>query len=98
MVADTKKGPRHVTSYILACASIKLHQARELISVTRAFCTAQLTRSCDAVQEDPYSGLIGDSYRAPDEKAQFRLELQRMVTVSPCDLSGVFETSTGHSF
>ncbi|CAK0785159.1 hypothetical protein CVIRNUC_008365 [Coccomyxa viridis] len=30
--------------------------------------------------EDPYSGLIGDSWRSSDEKAQFRLELQRMVT------------------
>ena len=34
------------------------------------------------MQEDPYSGLIGDSYRKPEEKDQFRLELQRMVTVS----------------
>ena len=65
----------------------------ELISATRAVCTVQLMRSSYDVQEDPYSGLIGDSYRAPDEKAQFRLELQRMVTVSPCDLSGLFEFS-----
>ena len=39
------------------------------------------------MQEDPFSGLIGDSWRLPDEKAQFRLELQRMVSVSclpPC--------------
>ena len=37
---------------------------------------------CNILQEDPYSGLIGDSWRSSDEKAQFRLELQRMVTVS----------------
>ena len=37
---------------------------------------------CNTLQEDPYSGLIGDSWRSSDEKAQFRLELQRMVTVS----------------
>ena len=37
---------------------------------------------CNILQEDPYSGLIGDSWRSPAEKAQFRLELQRMVTVS----------------
>lgn len=35
-----------------------------------------------AMQEDPYSGLVGDSWRLPDEKAQFRLELERMVSVS----------------
>lgn len=34
------------------------------------------------MQEDPFSGLIGDSWRLPDEKAQFRLELERMVSVS----------------
>lgn len=46
------------------------------------------------MQEDPYSGLIGDSYRAPDEKAQFRLELQRMITVSHlCLYSGLFKFS-----
>lgn len=40
-----------------------------------------MVQVCASVQEDPYSGLVGDSWRLPDEKDQFRLELQRMVKV-----------------
>ena len=50
-----------------------------MLALQQAACCSDCTCS---VQEDPYSGLVGDSWRLPDEKAQFRLELERMVSVS----------------